>query len=136
MQRWTHLVFAALLFVGFNFILHMPLYFSLFAFIGAIIPDMDIGFMHRKLLHNIWALAVMLILGFKFGLMDRAVAIAFSLGFFSHLASDALTHMGVMPLWPITRPKIHGPIKTGGLGEFLVLATLLFVLFNIGRFLV
>ncbi len=135
MQKWTHLVFAALLFVIFNFALHMPLYLSVFAFIGAMIPDLDIGFMHRKLLHNVWALLIMLVAGLKFGLIDNTVAIAFSLGFVSHLAADALTHMGVMPFWPITKPKIHGPIKTGGLGEFVLLAALLFVIYNIGRFL-
>jgi len=134
MQKWTHLVFAALLFSVFNFVLHMPLYFSIFAFIGAVIPDLDIGFMHRKLLHNVWALGIMILAGLKFGLMDNTVAIAFGLGFISHLVADSLTHMGVMPLWPITKPKIHGPVKTGGLGEFLVLAALLFILFNIGRF--
>jgi inner membrane protein len=134
MQKWTHLVFAALLFSVFNFVLHMPLYFSIFAFIGAVIPDLDIGFMHRKLLHNLWALGIMLLAGLKFGLMDNTVAIAFGLGFISHLVADSLTHMGVMPLWPITKPKIHGPVKTGGMGEFIVLAALLFILFNIGRF--
>lgn len=136
MQKWTHLVFAAALFAIFNFVLRLPLYFSIFAFIGAVVPDLDCGFLHRRLLHNVWALAVMLLVAFKLGIIDNAVATAFSMGFLSHLGSDALTHKGVMPLWPISRPKIHGPIKTGGLGEFAIMVGLLFLLFNIGRFLI
>jgi inner membrane protein len=136
MQKWTHLVFAILLFAAFNFILHAPLYFSVFVLIGALIPDLDVGFLHRKLLHNVWALGLMILIGLKFGLMDYGVATVFGLGYLSHLAADALTHMGVMPFWPISKPKIHGPIRTGGLGELALLVVLLFVLFNIGRFLV
>lgn len=134
MQKWTHLVFAAILFVGFNFILHMPLYFSIFAFVGAMVPDLDIGFLHRKLLHNVWTLGILLFAGLRSGLIDNTVAIAFGLGFASHLVADSLTHMGVMPFWPIQRPRIRGPIKTGGLGELLLMVALLFILFTIGRF--
>ena len=136
MQKWTHLVFAVLIFLTFNYALHMPLYFSIFALIGAMAPDLDLGFMHRKLLHNIWAPGLMILAGFGLGLIDRSVAIAFSLGYLSHLASDALTHMGIMPFWPITKPKIRGPIRTGGFGELLLLAGLLFLLYNIGGILI
>lgn len=135
MQKWTHLVFAVLIFLVFNYALRMPLYFSIFALIGAMAPDLDLSFMHRKLLHNVWAMALMVFAGLAIGLMDKTVAIAFSLGYLSHLAADALTHKGVMPFWPISKPAIRGPIRTGGFGELLLLAGLLFLIYNIGGFL-
>lgn len=135
MQKYTHLVFATLLFILFNFILKFPIYMSVFAFFGALIPDIDSCWkFHRKLCHNIWFLIIILFFALKFNLIDKTVAIIFSIGFASHIFSDALTHKGVMPLWPSKKPKIHGPIKTGGFGEFLLMVLLLFIIFWLGRY--
>ena len=108
---------------------------SVFAFIGALMPDIDIRFYHRKLAHNIWFLILIIFLSMKLGLMDPKVAIAFSAGFISHLIGDAMTHMGIMPLWPIPQPKFNGPIKTGGFGEFIVMIVLLVSIFWITGYL-
>ncbi len=136
MQKYTHVIFAILLFLLFNFIFRFPLYVSIFAFIGAMIPDIDLKpkKYHRKLLHNVWVLILILFAGFSLSLIDRMFAIAFSIGFLSHLIIDGITPMGIMPFWPIKKPRIRGPIKTGGWGEFAVMIFLLFIIFLIARY--
>jgi hypothetical protein len=37
-----------------------------------------------------------------------------------------------MPLWPIKKPKFNGPIKTGGLGEYLIVLVLLLMIYLVG----
>jgi membrane-bound metal-dependent hydrolase YbcI (DUF457 family) len=128
MQKYTHLVFAAAFFFILNFIFHYPLYLSVFAFIGAMLPDIDFKFHHRALCHNIWFLILVDAAALYFKIFDTAVMIVFSIGFISHLAADALTSHGIKPFWPLGR-KIHGPIKTGGMGEFLLLCGMLLVIF-------
>jgi len=136
MQKYTHIIFSILLFLLFNFIFHFPLYISIFAFIGAMIPDLDLRprKYHRKIFHNVWFLLILLFIGFSFHIIDNMFAIVFSIGFFSHLIMDALTPMGIMPFWPFEKPKIKGPIKTGGWGEFVVMIILLFIIFWIVRY--
>jgi len=131
MKKYTHWIFALLLFLLFQFILKFPIYLSIFAVIGTMLPDLDIKWKkyHRKLFHNIWILLIILFLGFNFHLIDRTIAIIISIGFLSHLIIDAITPTGIMFLWPLKKPKIKGPIKTGGIGEFVVMAVLLFIIF-------
>ena len=62
-------------------------------------------------------------------------AIILSIGFFSHLIGDSLTHRGIMPFWPLKRPKFNGPIKTGGFGEYLVILVLLLLIYWAGSFI-
>ncbi len=134
MQRETHLIFAFLMFVMFSLILHFSPLQSVFAFIGALLPDIDIKprSWHRKVGHNIWFLMIILYLGFIYRIFDRTSAIVLSIGFFSHLIADSLTHAGIMPLWPLKRPKFNGPITTGGLGEYLIVIILLFMIYWLG----
>lgn len=133
MQKHTHLIFALLLFLMLNFILHFPIYLSLFAFLGAMLPDLDIKIrkLHRKIFHNIWFLAIVLFILFQLRYIDKAVAIAFSIGFISHLIADSMTHMGIMPLWPIEKPKFNGPFRTGSLGEYALLLVMIAAVFFI-----
>jgi len=107
---------------------------SIFAFVGVLLPDLDIKFRkyHRKLCHNIWFLVIILFIGFSFNLLNKTSAIVVSIGFFSHLIGDALTHRGIMPLWPIKKPKFNGPIKTGGFGEYLIILILLLMIYWVG----
>ncbi|MBU5575364.1 MAG: metal-dependent hydrolase [Candidatus Aenigmatarchaeota archaeon] len=134
MQKYTHLIFAAVFFGILNFIFHYPIYMSIFAFIGALIPDIDYKFYHRKICHNLWFLLFCNFIGFYFKIFDITVSIIFSIGFISHLFADALTHSGIRPFWPLG-PKFHGPIKTGGFGEFLLLCIMIgFVFWIFGFF--
>ena len=137
MQKYTHLIFAFLLFILFNFIFHFPIYLSLFAFLGAMLPDLDIKIkkMHRKIFHNIWFLLITLTLLFKLGLIDRTIAIIFSIGFISHLIADSLTHTGIMPFWPIEKPRFSGPFRTGSLGEFGLMIIMIIVILLAGKFI-
>ena len=133
MQKMTHLIFAFFVLVLFGFVLNFPVYVSFFAFIGVLIPDIDTKFrkFHRKVFHNIWFLVICLFALFNLG-VDRTAAVVFSIGFLSHLVADSLTHRGIMPLWPIERPKFNGPIKTGGFGEYLIVLVLLLLIYWTG----
>jgi len=75
---------------------------------------------------------IVLFIAYNIGL-DRTSAIIISIGFFSHLISDALTHNGISPLWPIKRPRFNGPIKTGGVGEYLLILVLLMMIYLVGK---
>jgi inner membrane protein len=118
MLKRTHLLFGALLFLALNVRLGYPMLMVVFSLIGSMVPDLDIRFMHRKLMHNLWVLALMLIGGFASGLMNNQIAASFSIGFISHLLSDSLTRTGIMPFWPIQKPRFRGPVSTGGLTEY------------------
>jgi len=134
MMKITHIIFAFLVFLMFGLFLSYPIYLSFFAFLGVLLPDVDLFSrkMHRKLCHNIWFLMIVLFIAYNLGL-DRTSAIIISIGFFSHLISDALTHNGITPLWPIKKLKFNGPIKTGGFGEYLIVLVLLLLIYWIGR---
>jgi len=133
MQKVTHIIFAFFILILFGLVLNFPIYLSFFAFVGALLPDIDTKFkkFHRKLLHNIWFLIISLFVLYNLG-FDRAAAIVFSIGFISHLIGDSLTHRGIMPLWPIEKPKFNGPVKTGGLGEYLIILVLLLMIYWVG----
>ncbi len=137
MQKHTHLLFALLFFLLLNQYFHFPLYLAVFAFIGTTIPDLDLKVrkLHRKIFHNLWFLLIITILLLEASIFDQRVAIVFSLGFISHLVADSLTHMGIMPLWPIKKPKFNGPFKTGGLGELGILIGLIIIVFVITGFI-
>lgn len=123
--RKTHLLFAALLFLVLYQALHLPLALAAFALVGALLPDLDLRFMHRKLLHNIWVLLILEWAALASGFVVMPQAIAFAIGWMSHLIADSLTHMGVMPLWPIPWPKFRGAIRTGGASELVLMLVLL-----------
>jgi len=130
----THLVLGFLVLVVFGFILNFPIYMAIFAFIGVLIPDLDVKprKYHRKLFHNIWILIIFLFMGFVLGIFNRETGIIFSIGFISHLIGDSLTHRGIMPLWPVKKPKFNGPVKTGGLEEYLIVLVLLLLIYWAG----
>jgi len=136
MERMTHLILAFLILLLFGFVLSFPIYLAIFAFIGVLLPDLDVKprKYHRKLCHNIWFLMIVLFVCFELRL-DRTTGIIVSIGFFSHMVGDALTHKGIMPLWPIKKPKFNGPIKTGGLGEYLIVLVLLLLIYWVGTFI-
>ena len=134
MEKMTHIIMAFLILLLFSFILNFPIYMSVYAFIGVLIPDIDTKTKkyHRKLLHNVWILIIMLFAGFSLQLFSRDTAIIFSIGFLSHLIGDSLTHRGIMPLWPIRKPKFNGPISTGSIGEYIVVVALLIMIYWVG----
>ena len=126
--RNTHIVFAILLFFILQFTMQLPWSLAIFAAVGALLPDIDLKFMHRKLLHNIWAMLLFSWVCTAISLINGQQAIALSIGWASHLIADSLTHHGIMPLWPITWPKFKGIITTGGKSEWLLMGVLLLAL--------
>ena len=83
---------------------------------GAIFPDIDIVYDHRKLLHNMWFLMIAFAYNFSFGV-----------GVLSHVLLDMLTVYGVALLWPISSSRFRlATFRTGG-----VVDRLLFYLFAV-----
>lgn len=130
MKKRTHLIFAVLLFLLLNKVFSLPLAFAVFAAVGALVPDLDLFslVLHRKIFHNLWVLAAIVFAGMQLSIFDKSTAIAFSIGFVSHLIADSLTPMGIMPLWPLGLPHIKGPVKTGSLMEWVIAIALLFAI--------
>lgn len=128
MQKRTHLLFAFLLFLLLNRILNYQAYLSVFALIGAMVPDIDLHFKHRTWAHSVWFLFFLLAAGFAPGWINFQVAVMFSIGFVSHIISDSITHRGLMPFWPIG-PKFRGVVRVGGMSEWIVAAGILVAIF-------
>ena len=77
-----------------------PLAASFWGYLGSTVPDLDLKFKHRKLLHNLFSLAlfstlVYLVVGKGWAALD------FSVGYFSHLILDSITVKGVWLFWPL-----------------------------------
>ncbi len=131
MEKITHIAFGVFIFsllayfLDYNFIYLIPLA------IGAIIPDIDIKFKHRKILHNIWILSgIAIAIGYYY---NWRWGILFSIGWISHLILDSLTPMGIYPFWPMRYHfRIKSPIVTGNVYElffFFVIVTLTVLVF-------
>lgn len=138
MLFYTHLAFSIL--GGIYFIEFFPVkskilfFFMLILF--ASLPDIDtskskIGrktgifskiinffFGHRGLFHSLLFIMVGYLL--LYFLPDKIFALAFLVGFSSHLILDAMTHEGIMPFYPL-KYKVNGIVKTGGFLEILIL---------------
>ncbi len=131
----THLVFslfvAVVLFRLSLFSLRWPLFFSVFIF-AALLPDIDsissvVGrkarpfsyvfyvLRHRTIMHSLW---VPLFAFFFIALFSLELALAFFIGYFSHLALDMLNYKGIRLFYPFFR--IRGFIKAGSVAESAV----------------
>ncbi len=108
--------------------LEIPLFFFLII-LGSLLPDIDhprskmgrwfkpIGwlFEHRGFFHSIFIVALFMVLLLKFGL--GGMILPFAAGYMGHLLLDSATKQGIMPLHPISRIRIRGAFKTGGIVE-------------------
>ena len=134
----THIMFGITAFIllspvfsGGNEIL-----FLVFVLLGSVLPDIDDGkskikkasgvigsivsfmFKHRGIFHS---LIMVIVLFIVMSFWDSYYAWALCVGYLSHLISDALTPMGIHFLYPFSSFKLRGPIKVGGIGEWVVL---------------
>jgi membrane-bound metal-dependent hydrolase YbcI (DUF457 family) len=125
MSKRTHLAFALLLSAYLfrsspQHLLSVPI-----VLISAMLPDLDLalrGFPlieHRKTFHNIWftvaaAYAIFYLTG------SPLVTWLSSIGIISHLLMDSLTKVGVMWLYPLSKWKLSGPLRTGGRADTIV----------------
>ena len=72
-------------------------------------------FRHRGFLHSfVFAVAVYFLVRYLF---SSTIAAAAAIGYSSHLLLDMATKEGIMPLSPLSKMKIRGFVRTGGILE-------------------
>ena len=134
----THIVFALAVAFLVGYFLEVPVWFFVFVLVGAAFVDIDsrkskvgkfwgfrifqIFVRHRGVFHSLF-LAVLLSLvisGFS-----RWVGVGFFVGYASHLFLDCLTKSGVRLFWPLSRKKVGGFVRSGGIVEDVIFVLLL-----------
>jgi len=129
MQGITHVAFGLFLsLLGVNYF-SMNLFLGAILVLGAMFPDIDKGtsllgrhfklswlFKHRGFFHSFYALILFSVIVYILSSLE--VAIAFTVGYFSHLVLDALTKAG-LSFFMIDKKK-RGPFKSGGLFDKLL----------------
>ena len=84
-------------------------------------------FRHRGFLHS-FTFAILVYFGVHY-LFSATIAAAATVGYSSHLILDSLTKNGIMPFLPVSRVKLRGFVRTGGLFEKGILAVFALLLF-------
>lgn len=112
MVKWgPHIVLG----VGGTFIVLSPDVSSIFltglySAIGSVLPDLDLKLRHRKLLHNMPSLILLLTVIVVYLQIFEEYTLSetfkvwapLSIGYTLHLAVDSFTKMGIRPLWPFS----------------------------------
>ncbi|WP_448578063.1 metal-dependent hydrolase [Thermosphaera sp.] len=118
LKRVTHLFVGAT--IGFLYC-QLPalcIYSIAPSVVGAYIPDFDLHYRHRKLLHNIFSALLLTLVAWiivnqiNLGeVLDASVVWkSFMLGYLSHLFLDFLTPKGVFLLYPISNKSLAAGI--------------------------
>ncbi|MBI2141362.1 metal-dependent hydrolase [Candidatus Woesearchaeota archaeon] len=146
MMFLTHLaggIFAAVYFgnfLGISYSSNEKIITIVVAAVFALLPDIDmvksklgrklqpfsnvlaVLFRHRGFLHSfIFAALVYFAMLYLFSTVIAAAAV---LGYSSHLLLDMATKEGIMPLSPLSKMKIRGFVRTGGILEKAATAAL------------
>ncbi len=79
-------------------------------------------FRHRGFLHS-FIFAAIVYFGIRY-LLSPEIAAAAAIGYLSHIILDSLTKEGIMPLSPLSKLRLRGFIKTGGIFEKAITATI------------
>jgi len=117
LKKTTHLIFGA----GITIYLIDPSIGDFFpillvAIISSNIPDIDLKFKHRRLLHNVFAPVVISIIinyfltNYDFPVISQLknkIIASFLVGYYSHLFLDSLTYRGIDLFWPLQK-KSYG----------------------------
>ena len=135
MRGYTHLAAGLALYLA--LVKLGPLSWSLWGALaiafGSIVPDVDhprslssralmhVPLSHRGFMHSLTACAIQAAL---IAYLDWGLAALYVVGYVAHLALDSLTPMGVAWLAPLSRRRVRGPLKTGGLADHALLALL------------
>lgn len=145
----THALFSLLLGLIFLYYVDVPykIIFLILLVLSSYLPDIDtpqstlgkkvwlisyplkLIFGHRKLFHSLFLPLAIYAVFYYFKLQYFGLAVM--LGYITHLIGDALSKEGIMFLYPISKFKITGFFKVGGLIE-----TILMICFFIIDFLV
>jgi len=146
-MRWnSHLVFGllfGLMWISFFGVSNKYLFMG-FVLFASLLPDVDhpeskIGkkikpiswliskvFGHRGVFHSIFpAIGIYLLFIYVFGW--RIAGVGLCVGFMSHLISDAFTLEGINFLHPVSKARMQGFIRTGGLTEWVFFAIVCFL---------
>jgi inner membrane protein len=102
----THVVTALTL--STLLVLNMP-----FVVFGAVLPDIDqlLPIAHRTFFHSLlFGLVIIALVHWKFG---KRASMSLSIGFFSHIALDAITPMGVTFLYPYMKNFSFNLVASG-----------------------
>lgn len=117
------------------------LIFFLMVMLGSILPDIDekhskmnrwSGFIgniavfltkHRGFFHSL-LFFIILFLAISY-YWQNFYAEGLLLGYFAHLMGDGVTKMGVQIFYPFSRFKFKGPVRVGGMFEFVIMALLI-----------
>ncbi len=146
MKRVTHLFMGAA--IGFLYC-QLPalcVYSVAPSIMGAYLPDFDLHYRHRKLLHNLFSALLLTLIAWiilnriNLGIVpDQSVAWkSFMLGYLSHLFLDALTPKGVFLLYPISNKSLSaGIFKSNSFlaNAFFVLASTIVILWRVYEFI-
>lgn len=133
MRYITHL--SAALFIYLNMDLGITLLMSII--IGSLLPDIDLPgsklgkyfrpfnylMKHRGFTHGLLFIMPLLIMSWIF--LDRSITLGLAIGIGSHIFLDMLTPKGVMILHPLSKIRLRGPIRTGSIGENVLLTAFL-----------
>ena len=110
--------------------------------VGSMLPDIDSArskisrklrpfsiipnflFSHRGFIHSVFPALLLYALLVR---IDYLIAASLSTGFLSHLLMDSLTKRGIRPLYPLSKVKIAGFIRTNGFSERIILFLLVIV---------
>ena len=79
-------------------------------------------FRHRGFMHS-FIFASVVYFGTRY-LFSPAIAAAAAIGYSSHLILDSLTKEGIMPLSPLSKLRLRGFIRTGGIFEKVIFAAI------------
>ena len=122
-------------------VLNINTLLALSVFAGALFPDIDFIWIlrkwHRKLLHNIFAVAIVAFLlwfGFLKSIHNSTlVAGTFALGSMVHIGEDSLTEHGTYIFWPMSNKfRLHWRISTGTWEERIamwIIVALIFIIY-------
>ncbi|NQU98109.1 metal-dependent hydrolase [Candidatus Woesearchaeota archaeon] len=135
----THLVVAFFVFLLLSLFLDVsnPVLFAFFLLFGSLFPDIDrsssiLGrkakfvswfFSHRGFFHSFYAMILFSLVIYL--LFDLVLALAFLIGFSSHLFLDSFTKLGIS--FFLVDKKIRGRLVTGGLFDKAMLLAFSFL---------
>jgi len=148
MRFRTHIIFSFLisLLIINSFNIQNKIIFIVILLIASALPDIDsykskvgkkikpLSFLiniflgHRGIFHSLFLLILILLF---IMLINYEIAAAFFIGYLSHLVLDSLTPEGVMFLYPFSKKRIQGFIRTGSLFENILFVLLLALCFCI-----
>ena len=135
----THLMISIVVFLLIKdyFIGGNEIIFLVLLLLASVFPDIDDGkskikkasgivgsiisftFKHRGIFHSVlMALGLFVLI---YSLWQPYYAFAVLIGYCSHLFGDLITPMGIKIFYPLSDFKIRGPIRVGGIGEWIIL---------------